>query len=196
MNDVSAFPSAKVIMLGDTSVGKTSIVLQYYKNMFPEESQPTIGAAYVSKLMETSKGIINLSIWDTAGQERFKSIIPMYLRGCAAACLVCSCDNEQSVTDLSKWKDLLEKHADSTNVNVYVVLNKSDLPEKGCKVAAQEWASSNGYSFIETSAKDRQNIDELFKKIVQDISGTIDFAAAKANSESTVTKKENESKCC
>jgi small GTP-binding protein len=64
-------------MLGDSSVGKTSIVLQFYKSEFEQTSEPTIGAAYVTKGVQTKNGRISMPIWDTAGQERFKSVIPM-----------------------------------------------------------------------------------------------------------------------
>ena len=85
MNDPRTQRPAKVIMLGDSSVGKTSIVLQFYKAQFEMTSEPTIGASYVTKIMKTKRGDLPLHIWDTAGQERFKSVIPMYMRGCSAA---------------------------------------------------------------------------------------------------------------
>ena len=188
-------PSAKVILLGNSSVGKTSIILQFYKSIFDEENQPTIGAAYVSKTLSTAKGLIELHVWDTAGQERFKSIIPMYMRGCAAVVFVCSADNENSIDDLSKWKDLLDKNQQECK-NIFVVLNKIDYRTPEPITLAREWAEKYEYHYAETSAKENRGIAELFNDIGERIIQNSNFQSIQdsvLSSEETPKKGTN---CC
>jgi len=132
----------KVCMLGDSSVGKTSIVIQFYRGEFDELSEPTVGASYVTKIMETKSGDIPLHIWDTAGQERFKSVIPMYMRGSAAVILVCSVDSADSVTALDDWFDLIQETMGG-QVSLYLVLNKMDLPMTIDPAAPEKWAAEH-----------------------------------------------------
>lgn len=200
MADVLGIPNVKVILLGNTSVGKTSIVLQFYKSTFLEESQPTIGAAYISKVMETKKGKINLNVWDTAGQERFKSIIPMYLRGSSVVIFVCSVSDEKSISDLPVWEDLLEKHREEKIIGV-VVLNKIDiLKEKGEEAEIpnypKKFADEHDYSYFEVSAKEKINVMELFQKIAEDVAETTTFSVQQETEAKIAVKNENNSSCC
>ena len=167
--DPHSLPSVKVIALGSSSVGKTSLILRFYKSIFDEENQPTIGAAYISKVIETSRGLIELHIWDTAGQERFKSIIPMYMRGCSAIFIVCSGDSLTSIESLDTWKEFLEKNREETKP-IFVVLNKIDLLNDNEKSnLAKLWAEKNQFFYFETSAKLNIGINELFQKIAEEI---------------------------
>lgn len=200
MAEALSIPNCKVILLGNTSVGKTSIVLQFYKSMFPEESQPTIGSAYISKIIDTDKGKINLNVWDTAGQERFRSIIPMYLRGSSVVVFVCCVNDEKSFADLPKWDELLEKHIEG-NVHGYVVLNKIDLLKDGedeskKPTGAMKFAEERGYSYIEVSAKEKTNICELFDKIAHDVAQTATFSVLHENEARIAVRKEKDSSCC
>ena len=163
--------AAKVIMLGDSSVGKTSIILQFYKQQFEETGEPTIGASYITKVLPTSHGDISLHIWDTAGQERFKSVIPMYMRGCSAAILVCSVDNPDSVKNLADWLKLVKDHVDNLE-HLYVVLNKIDLSQSFEAGAVKTWAEDNDCTFFKTSARHRDTIEPLFQSIAEAIAAT------------------------
>jgi small GTP-binding protein len=164
---VSDRPS-KVIMLGESCVGKTSIVLQFYKSEFDTMSEPTIGAAYVMKEMQTKKGPVLMHIWDTAGQERFKSVIPMYMRGCSAAILVCAADSKESVPALNNWLKLVRETVANLQL-IFVVLNKTDLQVEVDAGAAEKWALDHGFKFFRTSAMDKSTIDPLFQEVAESL---------------------------
>jgi small GTP-binding protein len=169
MNDPASQRGLKVIMLGDSSVGKTSIVLQFYKSKFETSGEPTIGAAYVTKSLQTENGNISLHVWDTAGQERFKSVIPMYMRGCSAVVLVCATDSMDSYQSLDGWLDLIDQTISAPDKAIYLVLNKIDLaPEFDVQLAAK-WAQNHGCQFFQTSAKDKDTIDPLFQAIAENL---------------------------
>jgi small GTP-binding protein len=155
---------SKVIMLGDSAVGKTSIVLQFYKGEFESMSEPTIGAAYVTGDVHTKKGPISMHIWDTAGQERFKSVIPMYTRGCAAAILVCAADSRESVLALDNWLKVIQE-AIANPQNIYVALNKIDIDAVFDPAVPEKWASDHGFKFFRTSAKEKATVDVLFQEV-------------------------------
>lgn len=195
MAEFSGIPSAKVILLGNAAVGKTSIVLQFYKSTFRESGQPTIGAAYISKVLDTPKGKLNLNVWDTAGQERFRSIIPMYLRGAAGVIYVCSTDSQSSFDDLPKWKELIDKNQDP-KVRCYVVLNKTDIANENAKLAAEQFANQNGYTFFLTSAKTNTNITELFNFVAKDISNEASFEETASSIIQTREQEDQKSSCC
>ena len=199
MSDISEIPNCKIILLGNTCVGKTSIVLQFYKSYFNDEVQPTIGASYIAKTVETTKGKINLNVWDTAGQERFKSIIPMYLRGSHAIICVCSVDDPKSISDLNTWKELIKLHLDEEKVEFYVVLNKIDLCEENSTekpTEAKKFADENGYKYFETSAKDKKSINELFQSIAEDVVVKFKFESNNINIAQSNDTKEKKSSCC
>jgi small GTP-binding protein len=127
MNPRDAAPhrAAKVIVLGDSCVGKTSIILRGSKSQFDPGVEPTIGTAYITARVETPDGEVPLNIWDTAGQERFKSVIPMYLRGAAAVILVCAVDAPASFRSLNMWLEMVGQtlsHLDT----IYLAANKID----------------------------------------------------------------------
>ena len=167
-------PSAKVIVLGNSSVGKTSIILRFYKGMYYDENQPTIGASYVKKQVKVNNKTIELHLWDTAGQERFRSIIPMYMRGCSAVLFICSMDSPESVQELDVWKDILEKNQPGIR-SIFVVLNKCDLNDQSLYKEALEYSKKNDFLFYQTSAKTGMGIEELFAKVAEEIVNSEDF---------------------
>lgn len=172
MNDPRTQRPAKVIMLGDSSVGKTSIVLQFYKAQFEMTSEPTIGASYVTKIMKTKRGDLPLHIWDTAGQERFKSVIPMYMRGCSAVVLVCSVDSADSIQNLNTWLRIIEENVSDVE-NLFLVLNKTDKDPDFDSRCAEEWAKEHHCKFYKTCAKQKETIDPLFQDIAESISDSM-----------------------
>nr|XP_018682637.1 PREDICTED: ras-related protein RHN1 isoform X2 [Musa acuminata subsp. malaccensis] len=129
-----------------------------------EES--TIGAAFFSQVLSLNEGIVKFDIWDTAGQERYRSLVPMYYHGAAAAIIVYDISNMDSYVRAKKWVRELQRQG-----NPYLILalvgNKIDLEAKR-KVESEEglqYAQENGLFFIETSAKTAENINELFYEI-------------------------------
>lgn len=163
---------AKVILLGNSSVGKTSIVLQFHKAQFETLGEPTIGASYVTKVMTTSRGGIPLHVWDTAGQERFKSVIPMYMRGCSVAVLVCAVDSGDSLEALREWIALVRDTVENIPL-IYVVVNKMDINSEFDTREIEKWAQEEGCKFFKTSAKEKTSIDPLFEDIAESVAHVI-----------------------
>jgi Ras-related protein Rab-5C len=170
--DAPAQRAAKVIVLGDSCVGKTSIILQLSKSQFDPNIEPTIGTAYISTCIETPDGEVPLNIWDTAGQERFKSIIPMYLRGAAAVVLVCAVDAPASFTSLNIWFEMVDQtlsHVDA----LYLAVNKIDLEPAFDCTDARAWAVAHNCRFYMTSAKCGDSIGVLFRDLARAVAAAM-----------------------
>lgn len=158
----------KVALIGATSVGKTSIVIRFSKGDFIDVHEETIGAAFIARDMQTSRGTVSLHIWDTAGQERYHSLIPKYTQGAVAIIIVFDITNEESFLVAKDWyAEELENHPDK--VNWYLVGNKSDLTPKVDLVKVKEFADQEQISFILASALTGENIHELFQQIAEKV---------------------------
>jgi small GTP-binding protein len=174
----------KVVLMGSSSVGKTSIVIRFSKGVFSFGQESTIGAAFVSRDIHTDRGLVALHIWDTAGQERYRSLIPRYSQGAAAIVVVYDVSDAESFVAAQQWVvECRENHA--SDVIWFLVGNKADLPPAIDRAKAIEYATTEGLSFIETSAKTGHNIDRLFLEIAkrvptfpppQNVSGGVDVA--------------------
>ena len=165
---MDSIPTAKVIVLGNSSVGKSSIVMRFGKDSFEESPSTTIGAAYITKPIRVNEKDLAIHLWDTAGQERFRSIIPMYVRGCSAVLLICSTDNEESVGELDVWKKLVEDHAKNVKTR-FIVMNKIDIPNQQLQTSAAEYARVNSFEYMEVSAKENIGITDLFQCVGEKI---------------------------
>jgi small GTP-binding protein len=171
MNDAAA----KVIMLGDSAVGKTSLVIQLHRATFNPNVEPTVGTAYVTKVMKTQSGSISLHVWDTAGQERFKSVIPMYVRGCAAAVIVCAADSFESFTSLESWYRIVQDHVPTVR-HIYVVVNKIDKPGQFEFGTVSEWARGHNAKFFRTCAMHGETVLPFFQEVAEDLAACSTFA--------------------
>ncbi|OHS96372.1 Ras family protein [Tritrichomonas foetus] len=154
----------KAVLIGDSAVGKTSIVNQYIFNSCSPEHQATIGINFFTKILTEGNTNIKLQIWDTAGQEKFHSLIPSYIRNSTVAILVYDITSRISFENLQKWHQIV---INSSNPACIVVGNKLDL-ESERQIAyeeGQKFASQIKASFIETSARTPSNIQELFSQV-------------------------------
>lgn len=160
----------RVVTIGSSSVGKTSIINRFLHEKFNEQEQNTVGALYES-FTETRNGQeMEIQIWDTAGQEQYRSLTNVYFRGAAAALLVFDLTNTNSYGQLGDWLQSFYNSNDSKTI-VFVVGNKCDL-EKDRRIPtadAQDWAKTNGCFYIETSAAEGENIQELFTQLVDEL---------------------------
>ncbi|KAI9119293.1 hypothetical protein K1719_009968 [Acacia pycnantha] len=161
-------PQAKLVILGDMGAGKTSLVLRFVKGHFNEYQESTIGAAFFTQVLSLNEGTIRLDIWDTAGQERYHSLAPMYYRGAAAAIVVYDITNKDSFVRAKKWVQEVQKQGKPGMV-MFLVANKVDLADKRAvgNEEAEQYARENGLSFMETSAKTAENVNELFYDIAR-----------------------------
>jgi len=163
---------AKIVLLGDSGVGKTSIAVRYVQESFSSKLPPTIGASFLTKRIAVDTFKIKLQLWDTAGQERFRSLAPMYYRGAVAAILVFDITNDASFGKVKDWVQELRTNV-SEEIIMCIVGNKADL-EQARKITSEqgaEYAASIGGAYYETSAKTNQGVDSIFleigKKLVQ-----------------------------
>ncbi|ETW21050.1 hypothetical protein, variant [Plasmodium falciparum Santa Lucia] len=126
-NSTKVFNS-KLVLLGDTSVGKSCIVVRFAKNEFYEYQESTIGAAFMTQLIDIGECTIKFEIWDTAGQERYRSLAPMYYRGASAAVIVYDITNKKSFEGAKGWIHEL-KSVHSNDIIIALAGNKNDLEE-------------------------------------------------------------------
>ena len=160
----------KLLLIGNSSVGKSSLLVRFVDDVWEENFVPTIGVDFKLKTLDVNGKKVKLQIWDTAGQERFKNITASYYRGGNGVLVVYDITDRDSFNNLNSWLIEIEKNA---NKNVFKLLigNKNDL-ESERKVTfneGKEFADSNGMKFIETSAKTADKVYEAFELLTQEI---------------------------
>ncbi|CAL5997531.1 Rab1a [Hexamita inflata] len=155
----------KIVALGATAVGKSSILLRAARDQYSDVHQLNIGAVYYRKTVELkdSEKVIKLELWDTAGQERYNSVTQLYYRNASAILIVFSMDDEESLKKAIEWRNiLLEQNSDAI---IILVGNKSDICLK-C-LQAEQYALSNTLQYFVVSAKLGNGVEELFQYIAQ-----------------------------
>ena len=164
----SGFREFKLVMLGSTTVGKSSIVIRLTRESFNSESSSTVGASFMTKQITVDDTRCSLQIWDTSGSERYRSMASMYFQGADAAVVVYDITSKESFEDVKNWlKELKDKGPE--NIVVALVGNKLDLEANQRVVSTQagkDFASENNMPiFSETSAMTGQGIEAVFEKI-------------------------------
>ena len=219
-NHIEAF---KVVLLGESGVGKTSIISQFIDQNFQEDLQSSTGGTFSSKSFSYGGGkILKFEIWDTAGQERYRSLTKMFYKDANAAVLVYDITRKISFEELqSYWVEQIKESA-PPNILLAVVANKSDLEEEEevDEGQARNYAQELGAIFCTTSAKSRHGIDDLFLQIARKHTGANDVqikndeddspnlfnnqdedkmnknGTMKITKEKTIVPKEKKKKCC
>ncbi|OHT02571.1 Ras-related protein RABF2a [Tritrichomonas foetus] len=159
----------KVVVIGDTQVGKTCIVTRLINGAFSEDMNATIGAAFQTATVVTETSTVSLQIWDTSGQEKYRALAPMYYQGSKAALLCFDITSQISFKSAERWYDELMMKAPQ-NIKVVLVGNKSDLEEKRevSKEEAENFVQKHNLPFyIECSAKTGDNVSNLFQKVAE-----------------------------
>lgn len=166
----------KVLLIGDAGVGKSSILLQFTDDYFNDNLQSTIGVDFKVKVMEAAdseRGVkrVKVTIWDTAGQERFRTLTSSYYRGAHGVILVYDVSRRDTFDSLSMWLQEIEQFSSSGGKDIVKLLvgNKVDLDRDVDRDVAVDWARSRGMLFLETSAKTKHGIAQVFNEIVQKI---------------------------
>ena len=165
----------KYIIIGDSAVGKSNLLLQYSQGQFNPEYQLTIAVEFGTKNLEIRKKIYRIQIWDTAGQENFKSITRAYFQSSACAIVVYDISNRVTFNNASNWIEDCKSQCSKTTFMV-LVGNKLDLAnERQISTGeGQELADKYGMLFFETSAKDGTNVDKIFNESADNIAKNID----------------------
>ena len=167
--------NSKVVLLGNSGTGKTSILQCQLNRSMSETSLPTIGCVYHEVNINVKGENVSLKVWDTAGQEIYRSIVPIYVRGTAAAILVYDVSEPSTLSSLPQWLSILLE--ESENVNLYVVGNKIDLTDHYNveDKDAKHYADQIHASFFKVSAKEARGVNELFSAIANDLSGNVNI---------------------
>ncbi|KAJ7205931.1 hypothetical protein O6H91_Y484600, partial [Diphasiastrum complanatum] len=155
----------QLVLLGDSGVGKSCIVLRFVRGQFDPSSKVTVGASFLSQTIALQDSTtVKFEIWDTAGQERYASLAPLYYRGASAAIVVYDITSNDSFQKAQYWVKELQKHG-SPNIVMALVGNKADLHDSRevLQEVSKDYADNNGMFFIETSAKTADNVNELFE---------------------------------
>ena len=164
----------KLVMIGDSGVGKTNILSRYINNEFSSITKATVGVEFFSTIIKKNNKLIKLQIWDTAGQERYKSITSAYYKGAKGAFVVYDITKMKTFKNLDKWITELKANG---NEDIYIILigNKLDL-EKNREVMTNDVkrkAEELKVGYFETSALDGSNIEHAFDVIVEEMSKKI-----------------------
>ena len=165
----------KYIIIGDSAVGKSNLLLQYSQGQFNPEYKLTIAVEFGTKNIEIRKKIYRIQIWDTAGQENFKSITRAYFQSSACAIVVYDISSRDTFNNASNWIEDCKSQCSKTTFMV-LVGNKLDLAnERQISTGeGQELADKYGMLFFETSAKDGTNVDKIFNESADNIAKNID----------------------
>ncbi|KAK7314285.1 hypothetical protein VNO77_39499 [Canavalia gladiata] len=164
----------KIVMIGDSGVGKSQLLNRFVKNEFHMKSKPTIGVEFLTKTVVMDHKLVKAQIWDTAGQERYQAITTAYYRGATGALLAYDITKRQTFDHVEKWLDELRIHADQ-NIIVMLVGNKSDLSSSRAVPieVARDFAQQEGLFFIEASALDSSNVESAFLGLLSQVYRTV-----------------------
>jgi len=160
----------KVVLIGDSGVGKSNLMTRYTSDDFSQNSPSTIGVEFMTKTVKCDQRDVKVQIWDTAGQERFRAIARSIYHGAKGAMVVFDITNQQSFDHIPSWLNELRQHVPQNTV-IMLIGNKCDLNHQRAVASdvAQKFAQDYGISFLETSALDNTNVDKAFEWLVQAI---------------------------
>ena len=160
----------KVLLLGNSDVGKSSLLLRYVDGTWSDSFVPTIGVDFKIKTMEIESKKVKMQIWDTAGQERFRNVISSYFRGGHGILLIYDVTDRDSFKNLGNWLIEIEKNANKDVLKI-LIGNKCDLEEKRVitQKEGESFANSYGMKFFETSAKNDINVSEAFQMLARQL---------------------------
>ena len=195
----------KVVIVGDSSVGKTNLVKRFMNNTFLKDSKATVGVEFMSKTFIVNKKVFKVELWDTAGQERYKAITAAYYKGAKGAMIVYDVTSKSTFDNVDKWCNELRMKG-SNNINIIMIGNKTDLKDNIVITAdmSQEKGKFLQIPVMETSALDSSNVKEAFYLLIQEMYSSF-INKEKSNSKSDnieegvsldVQKKENKKGCC
>ncbi|XP_023919380.1 ras-related protein Rab11C-like [Quercus suber] len=178
----------KIVLIGDSGVGKSNILSRFTRNEFCLESKSTIGVEFATRTLQIEGKTIKAQIWDTAGQERYRAITSAYYRGAVGALLVYDITKRQTFENVQRWLRELREHADS-NIVIMLAGNKADLNHLRAVSAAdaQVLAENESLSFLETSALEALNVEKAFQTILFDIYHVISKKALAAQEAASST---------
>ena len=164
----------KYVIIGDSGVGKSNILLRYLKDSFSEEFKTTVGVEFGAKNLKINNNIYRIQIWDTAGQENFRSISRAYYKNSVCACVVYDISSHSSFEAVQGWIDDCTKQT-AKSILLFLIGNKSDLKDirEVTYDEGEAFAKSHNMIFLECSAKTGVNISEIFERSAKQIDQNI-----------------------
>jgi len=161
----------KIVVLGESGVGKTSLLVRYIENKFSIATKSTIGSDFLSKEINVDGRPVTLQIWDTAGQERFQGLGTSFYRGADGVCFVFDVTRRKTFEELVAWKKaflIQVGHEGNDDFPMIILCNKVDLENREVtKKEVEQFCNKEGVSFYETSAKESINVDKAFEQIAR-----------------------------
>jgi len=160
----------KLVLIGDSGVGKSCLLLRFADDAFTESYITTIGVDFRFRTIEIDKKVVKLQIWDTAGQERFRTITSAYYRGADGIVMVYDCTDRESFAHIDDWLLEVNRYANESTSKI-LVANKSDLSAEQTvpRSEAESKAKELGIGLIESSAKNKTNVEEAFTMIAREL---------------------------
>ncbi|MCO5566489.1 hypothetical protein L7F22_020166 [Adiantum nelumboides] len=174
----------KIVLIGDSAVGKSQLLNRFARNEFSLDSKATIGVEFQTRTIVVDHKIIKAQIWDTAGQERYRAVTSAYYRGAVGAMLVYDITKRQTFDHIARWLEELRSHADN-NIVIMLVGNKTDLSTLRAVTTedAKEFAEKEGLFFLETSALEATNVESSFLMVLTEIYRIVSKKSLIANEE-------------
>ena len=181
----------KVVIVGDSGVGKTNLIGRYLKNEYRQDTKATVGVEFGEKKFDINGLKIKAQLWDTAGQERYKAITSMYYKGAKGALIVFDLSSKTTFVNAEKWYNEIKKATDPS-INLILVGNKSDLKDKRQVNTedAENKAKEMGIAYMETSALNAENVDKAFSWLIEEISKKLKKEDEEALEEENNTAKD------
>eukprot|EP01102_Stenamoeba_stenopodia_P006739 TRINITY_DN1877_c0_g1_i3.p2 TRINITY_DN1877_c0_g1~~TRINITY_DN1877_c0_g1_i3.p2 ORF type:complete len:212 (+),score=44.94 TRINITY_DN1877_c0_g1_i3:427-1062(+) len=160
----------KLLLLGDSGVGKSSLITRFVENSFIEVHNYSIGLDFKIKTIDVNGKSVRLQVWDTAGQERFRTITSSYYRGSRGIIVVYAVDDVASFEHIKDWLDEIFRYLREDEIEVLIVANKCDLHDRKVDTKiARAYAEERHLNFYETSAKSAANVDRVFQDLTMKI---------------------------
>ena len=192
---------AKVLTLGESTVGKTSILNRLIDNKISKNNLSTIGIDFKIKKITIGKVTIELKIWDTAGQERYRNITKQYFKGAEGILLIFDLTNRETFEKIYQWVEQLNNNITTNNISIVLIGNKKDLPDR--EISFEEGtnrAKELNVEYFETSAKTGENINEVFinlsTKILEKKGIMVDRSQSIEINKKQFIHKTNQKYCC
>ena len=191
--------SFKILLLGDSSVGKTCFLKRYTDNTFQDAYLSTIGFDFKFKNITLDNGkTVKVQLWDTAGQERFRTIAKSYYKGAHGIVLIYDVTNRKSYDNIRKWLVQIKNEA-ASKISIVLVANKIDCEDELREVKKEEGevlAKNNNLKIFEASAKDNINVEESFKYIIEEINKNLSNLSMQTSTKLNNDNKQNKKGCC
>ncbi|KAL7713406.1 Rab family GTPase [Entamoeba marina] len=158
------------VLIGESGVGKSNLLLRFTRNEFDSEKRSTIGVEFATRSIQHENKVIRAQIWDTAGQERYRAITNAYYRGAVGALVVYDITKENTFKSIERWLSELKDNADPKIV-IMIIGNKADLSQTREieEATAKEFCQNQNLFFFETSALDGSNVETAFKTLLTEI---------------------------